>query len=97
VIVAENLKKLGDTLGTVSGHYNRTVTSLAGKQGLYGKAARFNELSSKANKVMPAIEPLHRDVDTEKLELIVGNGTVPSLELDDGSSVADGSGTADTE
>ena len=73
VVVAENLKKLGDTLGTVSNHYNRTVTSLAGKQGLYGKAARFNELSSKANKTMPALEPLHRDVDTEKLELIVSS------------------------
>lgn len=84
VVVAENLKKLGDTLGTVSGHYNRTVTSLAGKQGLYGKAVRFNELSSKANKVMPALEPMHRDLDLEKLELIVGNGTAESPRLTEG-------------
>lgn len=73
VVVAENLKKLGDTLGTVSNHYNSTVRSLAGRQGLYGKAARFNELSAKANKTMPVLEPLHRDIDTEKLELVVGN------------------------
>src|SRR3546814_18917778 len=50
VVVAENLKKLGDTLGTVSNHYNRTVTSLAGRQGLYDKTSRFHELSAKANK-----------------------------------------------
>ena len=77
VVVAENLKKLGDTLGTVSNHYNRTVTSLAGRQGLYGKASRFNELSAKANKTMPELEPLHTDFQTEKLELIV---SAPLLE-----------------
>ena len=77
VVVAENLKKLGDTLGTVSNHYNRTVTSLAGRQGLYGKASRFNELSGKANKVMPELDALHTDFHTEKLELVVA---VPSAE-----------------
>lgn len=77
VVVAENLKKLGDTLGTVSNHYNRTVTSLAGRQGLYGKAVRFSELSAKANKTMPELEPLHRDIETEKLELIVTQAIEP--------------------
>ncbi len=85
VVVAENLKKLGDTLSSASNHYNHTVTSLAGKQGLYGKTVRFNELSSKANKTMPPLEPLHRDVDTEKLELIVGPEVVRRLEVDEGS------------
>ncbi|PVY62511.1 DNA recombination protein RmuC [Pusillimonas noertemannii] len=80
VVVAENLKKLGDTLGTVSNHYNKTVTSLAGRQGLYGKASRFNELSAKANKTMPDLEPLHTDFQTEKLELIV---SAPLLEKSD--------------
>lgn len=80
VVVAENLKKLGDTLGTVSNHYNRTVTSLAGRQGLYGKTSRFNELSAKANKTMPEIEPIHTDFQTEKLELIVS--AAPLLEQD---------------
>ena len=79
VVVAENLKRLGDTLGTVSNHYNRTVTSLAGRQGLYGKASRFNELSAKANKSMPELSPLHTDFETERLELIVA---APLLEQD---------------
>ncbi|NLZ10815.1 MAG: DNA recombination protein RmuC [Alcaligenaceae bacterium] len=76
-VVAENLKKLGDTLGAANNHYNRTVTSLAGRQGLYGKVARFNELSAKANKTLPEIEPLHADIETEKLELIVAGRSDP--------------------
>ena len=76
-MVAENLKKLGDALGTVGNQYNKTVTSLAGKQGLYGKAARFNELSAKANKTMPLLEPLHRDLESQKLDLIVGATPLP--------------------
>ncbi|HEY9281039.1 MAG TPA: DNA recombination protein RmuC [Eoetvoesiella sp.] len=82
VVVAENLKKLGDTLGTVSNHYNRTVVSLAGKQGLYGKASRFNELSAKANKTMPALEPMHTDFETERLEVVVAS---PLIEMDSAS------------
>jgi DNA recombination protein RmuC len=73
VVVAERLKRLGGTLDTVSRHYNETVTALAGQQGLYGKASRFNELSSKANKTMPSLEPLHADFEAERLELIVGS------------------------
>lgn len=69
-VVAENLKKLGDTLGTVSNHYNRTVTALAGRQGLYGKVSRFNELSAKANKTLPPIEPHHGDYQVERLSLL---------------------------
>lgn len=83
VVVAENLKKLGDTLGTVSNHYNRTVTSLAGRQGLYGKASRFSELSAKANKVMPDLEPLHTDFQTERLELVVSAPQVESVKPSD--------------
>src|SRR5690606_41654014 len=64
---------LGGTLDTVSRHYNETVTALAGQQGLYGKASRFNELSSKANKAMPALEPLHADFESERLALIASD------------------------
>jgi DNA recombination protein RmuC len=71
VIVAERLKKLGDTLSTASQHYNATVTAVAGQQGLYGKTSRFNELSSKATKTMPNLDAVHKDVDTHKLELVV--------------------------
>ncbi len=70
VVVAEHLKKLGDTLGAASNHYNRTVTALAGRQGLYGKAQRFTELSVKASKNMPEMTPLEVDLHQERLEVI---------------------------
>lgn len=69
--VAERLAKLGHTLGTVSKHYNSTVTALAGQQGLYGKVERFNQLSVKVSKTLPQLEPAHMDFETERLGMIV--------------------------
>lgn len=69
--VAERLIKLGHTLGTVSNHYNSTVTALAGQQGLYGKVERFNQLSVKVSKTLPQLEPAHMDFETERLGMIV--------------------------
>ena len=71
-IVAERLQRLGNTLGTVSNQYNQTVIAVAGQQGLYGKVTRFAELSSKANKNLPAIEPMHVDLEVERLEGVRG-------------------------
>lgn len=70
-LVAERLKSLGGTLATVSNHYNSTVTALAGKQGLYGKVDRFNQLSAKVTKSLPAMEPTHVDFESDRLTLIV--------------------------
>ncbi|MBL4608515.1 MAG: DNA recombination protein RmuC [Pseudomonadales bacterium] len=69
-IVAERLQKLGGTLGTVSNHYNATVKALVGQQGLHGKVDRFNQLSSKVSKTMPALNAAHIDFETEQLSLI---------------------------
>ena len=71
IVVAERLKKLGDTLDTVSRQYNSTVTAVAGQQGLYGKVARFSELSSKATKSMPALEPLRSDFEGQRLDMVL--------------------------
>lgn len=73
-IVAERLQRLGNTLGTVSNQYNQTVIAVAGQQGLYGKVTRFAELSAKANKNLPAIEPMHVDLEVERLEGVRGEG-----------------------
>lgn len=69
--VAERLNKLGGTLKTVSSHYNSTVTALAGQQGLYGKVERFGQLSTKVSKSLPSLEPVHTDIESERLALIV--------------------------
>ena len=79
-VVAERLAKLGGTLKTVSGHYNQTVTALAGQQGLYGKVARFNELSTKVNRQLPELTPALLDFETERLDLIIK--PVESTELE---------------
>ena len=69
--VAERLNKLGGTLKTVSSHYNNTITALAGQQGLYGKVERFGQLSTKVSKSLPSLGPVHTDIESERLALIV--------------------------
>lgn len=69
-VIAERLAKLGNSLATVSSHYNNTVTAFAGQQGLVGKIERFKDLSSKANKIMPQVDLLHHDLDLAKLKAI---------------------------
>ena len=72
-VVAERLKKLGDALETVSRHYNSTITAVAGQQGLHGKVTRFRELSARASRRMPDLQPLANDVESERLGLIIGS------------------------
>lgn len=72
-LVAERLKKLGDSLDTVCRHYNTTVTAVAGQQGLHGKVVRFRELSARASRRMPDLQPLAADVESERLGLISGS------------------------
>jgi len=67
-LVAERLHKLGNTLKAANNHYNDTVKGLAGKQGLYGKIERFQQVSTKANKEMAALEPIHSDIENDRLE-----------------------------
>jgi DNA recombination protein RmuC len=69
-LVAERLQKLGNTLKAANNHYNQTVKGLAGQQGLHGKIDRFRQLSSKVSKEMAELEPIHSDLELEKLEAI---------------------------
>ena len=68
-LVAERLARLGRTLGTVSNHYNDTVTGLVGRAGLYSKVEGFEQLSARVNKTLPAVEPAHLEFQTERLAL----------------------------
>ncbi|AKO44989.1 DNA recombination protein RmuC [[Haemophilus] ducreyi] len=69
-MIAERLNKLGNTLNTVNTQYNQTVTALAGRQGLVGKVERFQQLSNKANQIIPKVDMLSNDFETNKLTLI---------------------------
>jgi DNA recombination protein RmuC len=79
--VAERLHKLGNTLKAASNHYNETVTGLVGKQGLHGKVERFQQLSAKANKEMTSLDPIHNDIENDRLALVIdnGEGDVPTV------------------
>ncbi len=70
-VIADRLTKLGTSLSAASNHYNSTVTALAGNQGLYGKVARFNQLSTKVQKTLPSLETKHIDFDTERLSMLI--------------------------
>lgn len=85
-LVAERLKRLGSTLDTVSTHYNDTVRAVAGQQGLYGKVSRFGELSAKANKALPDIQPSHPDFESERLELVLREPAADLTVSRDGSA-----------
>lgn len=67
-VVAQDLNKLGATLTTATRQYNQVVTSLAGRQGLYGKTQRFRQLSQKATQNMPEVGELEIEVESAKLE-----------------------------
>ena len=69
-LVADRLHKLGNTLKAANNHYNDAVTGLAGKQGLHGKVERFQLLSTRANKEMAALEPIHDDIENDRLESV---------------------------
>ena len=68
--VTERLAKIGGSLGAATNHFNETVTAISGRQGLRGKVERFDEMSSKVTQAIPEIEPLHNDLQSEKLDLL---------------------------
>ena len=48
--------------------FDDTVKGLVGKQGLHGKVERFQQLSTKANKEMTALEPIHADIENDRID-----------------------------
>ncbi len=79
-LVAERLNKLGNTLRTANNHYNETITGLVGKQGLHGKIERFQQLSSRANKEMATLEPIHDEIENDRLDSVANNAeSAPGL------------------
>ena len=67
--LAERMQKLGNTLNSASNHYNGVVSAIAGRQGLEGKVKRFTQLSTKANKEMPKLEPRPFEHQTKLLDI----------------------------
>ena len=81
-LVAERLHKLGNTLRAANNHYNDTVKGLVGKQGLHGKVERFQQLSNRASKEMAVLDPIHDDIENDRLESVTNINAIearPSL------------------
>ena len=68
--VAKRLDRLGNSLNAAVNHYNEALTSVSGRQGLYGKVERFAEMSSKVTETLPELEPLTADAQRERLQLL---------------------------
>lgn len=69
VLVAERMRRMGDSLRQLNGHFGSSVTAIAGQQGLYGKIKRFKELSAKATKEVPELEALQPDTEFDMKRL----------------------------
>ena len=69
--LAGRLNSLGGTLKTATNHYNDTVRSLVGQQGLYGKVSKFTELSSRISKSLPDLSTQEVDIEQDRVKLVV--------------------------
>lgn len=69
-LLAERLNRLGGSLQTVANHYNDTVKSVVGRQGLYGKVQGFQRISAVVKKEFKGLDPLRLDVETERLQML---------------------------
>jgi DNA recombination protein RmuC len=69
---------LGNTLKAANNHYNDTVKGLVGTQGLHGKVERFQQLSTKANKEMVALEPIHSDIENDRIDATMNLEDIPA-------------------
>ena len=91
-LIADRLHKLGNTLKAANNHYNDTVKGLVGKQGLHGKVERFQQLSTRANKEMAALEPIHEEIENDRLVAAIGgpdNEVGPRVLEEHASGLAD--------
>ena len=71
-MIAERLEAVGGSLQAAGNHYNKAVTALVGRQGLYGKVERFQTLSAKANKTLTtSLKPIATDNDASRVGLML--------------------------
>jgi DNA recombination protein RmuC len=69
-LVAERLLRLGNSLRAAGNHYNDAVRGLTGQQGLQGKVERFRQLSARVSRDIPHLEPVHSDLEQERLRQV---------------------------
>jgi DNA recombination protein RmuC len=70
VLVGQRLEDMGKTLNTATDKYNKTVTALVGKQGLYGKVERFKSTAANAKGDLPNPATQHPNVEHDRLSML---------------------------
>lgn len=66
-LVGQRLEDMGKTLNTTTDKYNKTVTALVGKQGLYGKVERFKSTAANAKGELPNAVTQHPSIEHDRL------------------------------
>jgi DNA recombination protein RmuC len=67
LLVGQRLEDMGKTLNTATDKYNKTVTALVGKQGLYGKVERFRSTAANAKGELPRPATQHPTIEHDRL------------------------------
>ncbi|MEM1145706.1 MAG: DNA recombination protein RmuC, partial [Pseudomonadota bacterium] len=66
-LVGQRLEDMGKTLNTATDKYNKTVTALVGKQGLYGKVERFKSAAPNIKGDLPTLAEQHPTLEHDRL------------------------------
>lgn len=69
-LVGQRLEDMGKTLNTATDKYNRTVTALVGKQGLYGKVERFRATATNVKADLPQPSTMHPNIEHDRLAVL---------------------------
>ncbi|WOJ92470.1 DNA recombination protein RmuC [Congregibacter variabilis] len=69
-LVGQRLEDMGKTLSTTTDKYNKTVTALVGKQGLYGKVERFKSTAANAKGELPKTTTQHPTIEHDRLGVL---------------------------
>ena len=73
-VVGQRLEDMGKTLNTATDKYNRTVTALVGKQGLYGKVERFRATAANVKGDLPQPSTMHPNIEHDRLGALGDDG-----------------------
>lgn len=77
-VVGSRLEDMGKTLNTAADKYNKTVTALVGKQGLYGKVERFKSTAANAKGELPNLVTQHPTVEHDRLGVFDDDAAKPA-------------------
>lgn len=67
-LLAERMRRMGDSISQLTNHYNRSVTALVGQQGVYRKLEGFQSLTQQSHHEI-SLQTLHAQVHTHRFNV----------------------------